>query len=96
MTRKGALGLRSVILLIVADEAPSVLIRLSLPEEGLSDRLQLGQLQTDFLQMEGTAVLDLPHREWVHVHKSDAHQLPEKKKRHSPISLGWFPIMTSK
>lgn len=43
------LNLRLIILLIVADEAPPILSRLSFPEEGLSDRLQLGQLQTDFL-----------------------------------------------
>lgn len=37
-------SLRSVILLIIAGKAPSVLTCLSFPEEGLSDRLQLGQL----------------------------------------------------
>lgn len=73
-----ATSLRSVILLIVADEAPSVLSRLPLPEEGLSDRLQLGQLKTDFLQVEGAAVLDLAHGERVHVPESDVHQLPGK------------------
>lgn len=73
-------SLRSVILLIITDEAPSILSRLSLPEEGLSDGLQFGQLKTDFLQVEGAAILDLPHGEGVHVHKSDVHQLPGKKK----------------
>lgn len=87
--------LRSVILLVVADEAPSVLIRLPLPQEGLSDRLQLRQLQTHLLQVEGAAVLDLPHGERVHVPESDAHQLPERKKRKgdSSVSLGWFYIV---
>lgn len=72
-------SLTSVILLIVADEAPSLLTRLSLPEEGLSDGLQLGQLQADLLQVEGAAVLNLSHRERVHVTKGDVHQLPGKK-----------------
>lgn len=76
-----ATSLRSVVLLVVADEAPPVLSRLSLPEEGLSDRLQLGQLETDFLQVEGATVLDLPHGERVHVHKGDIHQLPGDKER---------------
>ena len=72
----------SVILLIIAGEAPSVLTRLPLPEERLSDRLQLRQLETDFFQVEGPAVLDLPHGERVHVDKSDVQQLPgEKDKR---------------
>lgn len=70
----------SVILLIVTDEAPSVLTRLPLPQEGLSDGLQLGQLQPHFLQVEGAAVLDLPHWERVHVHERDVHQLPGEKK----------------
>lgn len=85
----------SVILLIVADEAPSVLTRLSLPEEGLSDGLQLGQLKADFLQVEGAAVLDLPHGERVHVHKRDVHQLPGKKEKEKdavPSVWNGFPL----
>lgn len=72
---------RSVILLIITDEAPSILTCLSLPEEGLSDRLQLCQLKADFLQVEGAPILDLPHGEWVHVHKGDVHQLPGEKEK---------------
>lgn len=73
-------SLSSVVLLIIADEGPSILRCLPLPEEGLSDCLQLSQLETDFLQVEGAAVLDLPHGEGVHVHKSHVHQLPGEKK----------------
>lgn len=73
----------SVILFVVADETPSVLAGLSLPEKRLSDCLQLRQLKTDFLEVEGPPVLDLPHGKWVHVHEGDIHQLPGevKKKR---------------
>lgn len=74
------LSLRLIIFLIIADEAPSILTCLSFPEEGLSDCLQLGQLQTDFLQVERATILDLPQGERVHVHKCDVHQLPGKKK----------------
>lgn len=73
-------GQLSVILFVVADEAPPVLTGLSLPEERLSDGLQLSQLKADFLQVEGPPVLDLPHGKRVHVHKSDIHQLPGEKK----------------
>lgn len=72
---------RSVIFFIVADEAPPVLSGLPLPEEGLSDCLQLGQLEADLLQVEGAAVLDLPHGERVHLHKGDVHQLPGEGRR---------------
>lgn len=69
---------RSVVLLVVADEAASVLAALSLPQEGLPDGLQLRQLQPHLLQVERAPVLDLPHGERVHVHERDAHQLPER------------------
>lgn len=78
---------QSVVLLIVADEAPPVLTRLPLPEEGLSYGLQLGQLQTDFLQVERAAVLDLSHGERVHVPKGDVHQLPGKEGQKALMSI---------
>lgn len=71
----------SVILFVVADEAPSVLTGLSLLEKRLSDCLQLSQLKTDFLQVEGPPVLDLPHGKWVHVHEGNIHQLPGEEKK---------------
>lgn len=78
-------GVRSVIFFIVTDEAPPVLSGLPLPEEGLSDCLQLGQLEADLLQVEGAAVLDLPHGERVHLHKGDVHQLPGEKEEDSSV-----------
>lgn len=71
----------SVILFVVADEAPPVLTGLSLPEKRLSDCLQLSQLKADFLQVEGPPVLDLPHGKWVHVHERNIHQLPGEEKK---------------
>lgn len=85
--KANATDIRSVILLVIAGEAASVLTRLSLPEERLPDRLQLGQLQTDLLQVEGTAILDLSHGERVHVHKSDIHQLPAEEKQAAGVLL---------
>lgn len=79
----------SVILFVVADEAPPVLTGLSLPEERLSDGLQLSQLKADFLQVEGPPVLDLPHGKRVHVHKSNIHQLPGEKKGKKRSVFGW-------
>ena len=89
-------SLRLIILLIVTDKAPPVLTGLPLPEEGLSDGLQLRQLQTDLLQVEGAAVLDLPHGKRVHVPEGDAHQLPGNKQRrwrNSCVSLGCFTLL---
>lgn len=76
---KVLLFLMSVVLVVVTDKAASVLTWLSFPQEGLSDGLQLSQLQANFLQVEGTTVLDLPHGEWVHVNERNAHQLSGKK-----------------
>lgn len=65
----------SVLLLVIADEAPSVLAGLPLLEEGLPDGFQLCQLQTDLFQVKGAAVVDLFHWKWVHARKCNVHQL---------------------
>lgn len=72
------LAVGSAVLLVVTDNCAAIQVGVPLPQEGLADGFQLSELQTDLLQVECAAVLDLPQWEWVHVHKGHAHQLPAR------------------